>query len=146
MRRLISKTQYKDQLMLLLITPRVSVSRKFRAFSPREREGISPVFLRDAPGQRQFVCIDLSGYAHHFSFPQNNRAHSLCVILSPLICAMQLIIHFMFSQCILCSFVTYIIWFSTDMFFHVSLNQKIAVLKIPQIHGQKPNKINVNPR
>lgn len=74
MRRLISKTLHKDQLMLLLITSRVSVSKKFRASSPREKDGLSPVFLGDALGQSPFFCIDLCGSADRFLFPQNNRA------------------------------------------------------------------------
>lgn len=84
--------------MLLLITSRVSVSRKFRAFSSKEKDGLSPVVLRDAPGQSHFFCIDLSGSADHFSYPQNNCAYSLCVNLTPLIYAIYLTIHFMFSQ------------------------------------------------
>lgn len=56
-RRLISKTLHKDQLMLLLIAPEVSVSGKFRASSPREKDGLSHVFLSNAPGQTQFFLL-----------------------------------------------------------------------------------------
>lgn len=97
---LISKTLHKDQLMLLLTASRVFVSRKFRASSPGEKDGLSPVFPRDTPSQSQFFCTDSSGSADHFLFPQNNCAYSPCVNLTPLICAIYLTIlyYFMFSQ------------------------------------------------
>lgn len=114
---LTSKTLCKDQLMMVLITSRVSVSRKLRTSSPREKDGLSPAFLRDRRGQSQFLCIDLSEYPDHFSFPQNNCAYAPCVNLTPLICAMYLTIHFMFSQISLCSVIAYIVWFLTVVFF-----------------------------
>lgn len=75
----------------------MSVSGKFRASSPREKDGLSHVFLSDAPGQTQFFCIDLSGSTDNFLLPQNKCAYFLCVNLSPLICAIYSTIYSMFN-------------------------------------------------
>lgn len=126
MRRLISKTLHKDQLMLLLIIPKVSVSGKFGASSP----GLSRVFLSNVPGQTKFFCIDLSGSADHFLFPQNKCAYFLCVNLTPPICAIYLTLHFMFN---FQYYLMYHLVFLTDFFFvHISVNLK-TVFKISQM-------------
>lgn len=94
-----------------------------------------------------FFCIDLSGSADHFLYPQNNCAYSLCVNLTPLIYAIYLTIHFMFSQRIFVfHYHIYRLFFNWHIFFHISVNLKPAVFKISQTHGQKPNKVNLNPR
>lgn len=92
-----------------------------------------------------FFSIYLGGSADHFSFLQNNCAYSLCVNLTPLICATYLTICvFPIYLCVPLSHISF--GFNQPIFFHILVSLKTAVFIISQIRRQKSKKVNVNPR
>lgn len=59
--------------------------------------GFHMFFLAMHQVRLNFFCFDWSGSTDNFLFPQNKCAYFLCVILTPLICAIYLTIDFMFN-------------------------------------------------